>query len=334
MGFREEITDNYWKGGLSNELYIWFKIKSSYSKGAVVVKRLVIMTVGKTHSGKTTFATALEQELANSIVIDQDNHGEFINTFYKKLQPKQGPNTLKHAISRLIVDYAIEQSDFHLIICNSNRNRKVRLYFLEQLFHKNGFISILVHFDIPDHVLLARVTKSQRSTNIFRGAYSNFEEVLTRQQADSLKEDVTDPVEGEADHLFVIKDNEEVDAVIQKIVHIAQSLWVLSDRKDHLNDCSANDLLSNRKENGAYCFANIGQQYAVYFPKHGAVDLDQWVYNDEWQVRWLHNAERKWDHDEIVLVEWELAKNDYKINGKLTLPTPGPGSWVAFLNLF
>jgi deoxyadenosine/deoxycytidine kinase len=182
------------------------------------------MTVGKTHSGKTTFATALEQELANSIVIDQDNHGEFINTFYKKLQPKQGPNTLKHAISRLIVDYAIEQSDFHLIICNSNRNRKVRLYFLEQLFHKNGFISILVHFDIPDHVLLARVTKSQRSTNIFRGAYSNFEEVLTRQQADSLKEDVTDPVEGEADHLFVIKDNEEVDFVIQKIVHLAQSL--------------------------------------------------------------------------------------------------------------
>jgi CRISPR/Cas system-associated endoribonuclease Cas2 len=92
---------------------------------------------------------------------------------------------------------------------------------LEQLFHKNDFIRILVHFDIPDHVLQARVAQSQRSTNIFRIA-SNFEEVLTRQQADSLKEDVKDPVEGEADHLFVIKNNDEVDSVIQNIVHIAE----------------------------------------------------------------------------------------------------------------
>lgn len=29
------------------------------------MKRLVIMTVGKTHSGKTTFAKALEKELLN-----------------------------------------------------------------------------------------------------------------------------------------------------------------------------------------------------------------------------------------------------------------------------
>jgi hypothetical protein len=64
----------------------------------------------------------------------------------------------------------------------------------------------------------------ERNTNIFRGAYSNFEEVLVRQQAESQKEDITDPVEGEADYLFVIKDNKEVDSVIQKIVHTAQSL--------------------------------------------------------------------------------------------------------------
>ncbi len=29
------------------------------------MKRLAIMTVGKTHSGKTTFAKALEKELSN-----------------------------------------------------------------------------------------------------------------------------------------------------------------------------------------------------------------------------------------------------------------------------
>ncbi|WP_432360957.1 AAA family ATPase [Sporosarcina sp. UB5] len=183
------------------------------------MKRLVVITVGKTHSGKTTFAMDLEQKLKNSIVMDQDNHGAFINTYYKNLQPKTGPNMLKHAISELIVDYAKKQSDYHLIICNSNRSGKGRAYLLEQLFPKNEFIRILVHFDLPDHVLQTRVANSQRSTNIFRSA-SKFEEVLKRQNADSLKEDVVDPVEGEADYLFVIKDSGEVNRVIEKIIMI------------------------------------------------------------------------------------------------------------------
>lgn len=44
------------------------------------MKRLVIITVGKTHSGKATFARALEKQLNNSFIMDQDNHAEFINT--------------------------------------------------------------------------------------------------------------------------------------------------------------------------------------------------------------------------------------------------------------
>ncbi|WP_053364817.1 AAA family ATPase [Bacillus sp. FJAT-27245] len=188
------------------------------------MKRLVIMTVGKTHSGKTTFARALEKELDNSVVMDQDNHAEFINFYYKKLQPKEGPNTLKHAISRLIVDYAIENTECHLIICNSNRSRKGRLNLLNELFNEEEFVRILVHFDIPDHVLQVRVTESQRSTNIFRGTYSTFEEVLIRQQAESKQEDMAKPIEGEADYLFVIKDSKKVDWVIQQIVQISRGL--------------------------------------------------------------------------------------------------------------
>jgi gluconate kinase len=185
------------------------------------LKRLVIITVGQTHCGKTTFARALEKELNNSMVIDQDNHAEFINTYYKGLQPKVGPNTFKHAISRLIVNYAKEQTDQHLIICNSNRKRKDRRYLFEELFPEVGFIRIIVHFDIPHHILQTRVRESRRSTNIFRGSYTNFEQVLNKQMADSLKEDVVDPVEGEADHLFVIKDNNDAESVIQEILRIA-----------------------------------------------------------------------------------------------------------------
>ena len=91
------------------------------------MKRFVIITVGKTHSGKTTFANALEKQLHNSIVIDQDNHAEFINNYYKTLLPKTGPNAIKYAISNTIVDYAVNQTGLHLILCNSNRGLKGRI---------------------------------------------------------------------------------------------------------------------------------------------------------------------------------------------------------------
>lgn len=192
-------------------------MKSDYR--GVDMKRLMIATVGKTHSGKTTFARDLEKELDNSIVMDQDNHAEFINKYYVDLQPKSGPNTLKHALSKLIVDYTKEHTDYHLIICNSNRSINDRKYLLEELFPQEEFIRILVHFDIPDLILQARVSHSNRSKDIFRAATS-FEQVLARQHANELRDDVKDPVIGEADYLFVIRDNKESNEVIQEIVSI------------------------------------------------------------------------------------------------------------------
>ncbi|MBP1947513.1 hypothetical protein J2Z82_000436 [Virgibacillus litoralis] len=95
---------------------------------------------------------------------------------------------------------------------------------LEEIYDKDEFVRILVHFDIPDEIIYDRVIHSHRSTNIFRGPYSNFKEVLLRQQFESQLEDVVDPEVGEADHLFVIKDNEEVDSVIKEIVRIFKCL--------------------------------------------------------------------------------------------------------------
>ncbi|MFU1796214.1 ATP-binding protein [Paenibacillus azoreducens] len=186
------------------------------------MKRFVIITVGKTHSGKTTFARTLEQKLHNSVVIDQDNHAEFINTYYKNLRPKRGPNTIKYAVTQTIVNHAVNQTDFHLILCNSNRARQGRLHLLNY-FQDQGFTRILVHFNLPDHVLKERVAKSQRSTNVFRNA-SSFLEVLMKQQADSQQAEMAGPSENEADHFFVIQNSDEVENVIQNIVSIVQSI--------------------------------------------------------------------------------------------------------------
>ncbi|WP_144475602.1 ATP-binding protein [Cytobacillus oceanisediminis] len=187
------------------------------------MKRLVVITVGKTHSGKTTFARNLEKELDHSIVMDQDIHAAFINTYYRKLQSQNGPNTLKHAISKLIVQYTIEQTNHHLIICNSNRSRKGRAYLLEELFPQRNFTRILVHFDIPDDILEDRIAVSQRSKDIFRGNYSSFMEVLQKQREDSLKEDIVNPTKNEAGFLYVIKDSKDTQTVIQEILYLAKS---------------------------------------------------------------------------------------------------------------
>jgi len=186
------------------------------------MERVVIITVGKTHSGKTTFAKALQQELPNSIIIDQDNQAEFLNTHYRTLLPEHGPYTLKYAVTQTIVDFVVTQTNYHLILCNSNRNRKHRLDLLEK-FHDQGFHSILVNFEIPDDVLKARIAKSHRSTTAIRGA-STFEEVLVLQQSEFHVENIASPEEGEAGQLFIIKKADEDQDVIQKIINITQRL--------------------------------------------------------------------------------------------------------------
>jgi len=176
--------------------------------------RLVVMTVGKTHSGKTTFAKELESVLQQAIVIDQDNHAEFINEHYKKLRPIEGPNTLKFSVTDAIVNYATEQSNFHIILSNSNLNKSGRAKVL-RYFHNKEFKSIIVYFDLPDDLLKDRVIRTQRSKAIFRSA-SSFLEVLERQE--NLLE--IQPSKDEANYIFIIKDPNNTAEVIQQIIAI------------------------------------------------------------------------------------------------------------------
>jgi len=180
--------------------------------------RLVIMTVGKTHSGKTTFAKELESALQQAIVIDQDNHAEFINSYYKKLRPLEGPNTLKFSVTKAIVNYATEQSEFHIILSNSNLNKSGRTNVL-QYFHEKGFTSIIVYFDLPIDLLKERVQKTQRSNTIFRSA-SSFSEVLERQ----LNSTEIQPSKDEANYLFHIKDSSSIADTIQQIKIVQSNL--------------------------------------------------------------------------------------------------------------
>lgn len=177
------------------------------------MNRFVIMTVGKTHSGKTTFAKQLEKKLVDSVVVDQDTHAEFLQTHYPRLLPEDGPNLIKYALTRTIVDYAVNETDCHIILSNSNLSINNRTALLTE-FHSKGFTSIVVYFDILGPILQERVTVSRRSTEILRTAAS-FQEVLEGQQTERVA-----PSESEADVLITIRQGDEASAVIQQIVRL------------------------------------------------------------------------------------------------------------------
>ncbi|MCT2196261.1 MULTISPECIES: ATP-binding protein [Paenibacillus] len=176
------------------------------------MNRFVIMTVGMTHSGKTTFAAELEIAMEpDAVVIDQDNHAAFINAHYRKLRPSEGPNTLKFSITNTIVTYAVDHSSMHIILSNSNLHEPSRRDVL-RFFQEKGFKSILVYFDVPFKLLEERIKRTQRSKAIFRNA-SSFQEVLDRQRGLKLDR----PTPEEADYFFVIKDPCDIPAIIAQI---------------------------------------------------------------------------------------------------------------------
>ena len=176
--------------------------------GVSCVKRLVVMTVGKTHSGKTTFARRLESILQQAVVIDQDNHAMFVNKHYKRLLPQAGPNTLKHAVTNAIVNYAVDNSGLHILLSNSNLNKSGRSQVLRK-FRENGLKSVIVYFDLPAETLEMRVSQSEKDEAVFRSA-TTFSEVLARQKVDP-------PSPDEADQLYIIKSSHDIEFVIQKI---------------------------------------------------------------------------------------------------------------------
>ncbi|ATP39516.1 CRISPR-associated protein Cas2 [Solibacillus sp. R5-41] len=177
------------------------------------MKRIAILTIGKTHSGKSTFAKLLEANLPNSVILDQDNHAAFINSYYQKLLPTSGPNILKFGLSTYILNYAIQQTNLHIILCNSNSEKIDRVELLNSYFPKTQFIRVLIYFNVNDEILLKRVKKSTRETNIFRDTSFSFEQLLDRQY-----NAINPPSNDEAELIFTVDENTDQLKLITNII--------------------------------------------------------------------------------------------------------------------
>ncbi len=82
-----------------------------------------------------------------------------------------------------------------------------------------------------------------------------------------------------------------------------------------------NDLLSDRVANEAYCLAEPGRQYAVFFTgeSDGRVRIELTLSDRPSQLRWLDIGTSRWGQTAVAR------------SGDLTLEAPGSGHWVAVL---
>ena len=80
------------------------------------------------------------------------------------------------------------------------------------------------------------------------------------------------------------------------------------------------ELLGDRQENQAYCFANPGVEYAVFFPDGGSVTLDCSAVQGEVTVRWLDILQSAWQPEQRM-----------QAGAVLPLAAPGPGFRAALV---
>jgi len=101
---------------------------------------------------------------------------------------------------------------------------------------------------------------------------------------------------------------------------VISSLRDLTGRMDWFN-CNPDDsILSDRGEHEAYCRCKPGQEYAIYFPDGGEVDLDLTQYKRDYLVQWLNVLQSEWGERENI-----------EGGNKIHLSAPDAGHWIVLI---
>jgi hypothetical protein len=100
-----------------------------------------------------------------------------------------------------------------------------------------------------------------------------------------------------------------------------RSMRTLMDEMNVFTCEAHNDLLSDRKPNEAYCLANPGKEYAVYFPDGGEVTLGISDVKGNMKAKWLDIAQSKWETQQTL----ETGRS-------VTLRAPQSGPWVVLVS--
>lgn len=179
----------------------------------------LIMFIGKTHSGKTTFAKELEEIKKDILVLEADPIALFMRENFPKLRELDDKEhsgafknaSLKYRLFLLMVEFSMSFCRT-IILSNSNMyERGRRLVF--KLAKKYKYKTIGVYFDFPEEILINRIKKSKRTTKILRVS-KDFNDLIinqrTRMQA---------PEPNNFDRFYRITTEEELNKVKGNLLH-------------------------------------------------------------------------------------------------------------------
>lgn len=178
------------------------------------------MTVGKTHSGKTTFGMELAKKIKKSCVLDSDVLSEFLKTTYPILYQSDWKNDtegktqwyyLKVSLMIEIFKRALK-TDATIISTAANSNKKIRSRG-RSLAHRAWRKLIMIYFNRPENILLERIKKSTRSKVCLTHS-KDFKDLLINKQ----KKLFEHPNPKEADLFFEINDDQSRKKVQKEII--------------------------------------------------------------------------------------------------------------------
>jgi tRNA uridine 5-carbamoylmethylation protein Kti12 len=150
--------------------------------------KYIIMLVGYTHSGKTTFAKKLQKTLKNYVLIDNDEIASFINTKYspavfsdynKEKRTYKEPN-LKFLLSKEIFKFCLRAS-VNIIHASGNLGKDARLL-IKNNAQKYNYKLITVYFNLPRDVIMKRLIETKKDTSCFKISI-NWSQVLEKQES-------------------------------------------------------------------------------------------------------------------------------------------------------
>lgn len=179
-------------------------------------KKLIIF-IGRTHSGKTTFAKKLEKKYKNLLVLEADPIEIFLKEQFprfkelnEKLNVQKDNILLRRDIFLLFLKFALK-SGRPIVLSNANIWKEWRDQMIE-LGRQSNYKVIGIYFDIPDKVLLERVKKAKRPTKFIREA-KNFKDLLASQ-----KSRIQIPRSFDFDKFFVIKTENDLEKIKKELL--------------------------------------------------------------------------------------------------------------------
>ncbi len=99
-----------------------------------------------------------------------------------------------------------------------------------------------------------------------------------------------------------------------------RSLRIFTDAMNIFATMPRNDLLSQREDDEAYCLAEPGKQYAVFFPNGRSVDLDLSALPGDLRAGWFDIGKGTWAREVAI-----------PGGAHVFLKAPGPGQWAVLI---